>query len=129
MNNNGTPGDYAAGKFLDLYNQKDPKKPNENFARELLQLFLMNEYKPFESKDNNDVRNYEETDVLALAKILTGLKAAATTHVISFDLASHFSGSTLKFLSGAIAMNPPYYDSASGTIDPLLILNPVNGNN
>jgi uncharacterized protein (DUF1800 family) len=71
LGNNGSPGDYAAGKFLDLYNQKDPTKPNENFARELLQLFLMGEYEPYESKDNNDIRNYEESDVLALAKILT----------------------------------------------------------
>ncbi len=31
----------------------------------------MGEYEPYRSKDNNDARNYEETDVRALAKILT----------------------------------------------------------
>jgi uncharacterized protein (DUF1800 family) len=56
---------------LDLFNQKDAKNPNENYARELLQLFLMGEYRPLESKDNNDIRNYEESDVRSLAKILT----------------------------------------------------------
>ncbi len=49
----------------------NPNRPNENYARELLQLFIMGEYKPFESKDNDDERNYEESDVIALSKILT----------------------------------------------------------
>jgi len=112
--NNGGTGDYAAGKFLDLFNQQNPNSPNENYARELLQLFLMGEYEPYESKDNNDVRNYEESDVISLSKILTGLKSNAMTHAITFDLASHYSGATLRFLTGAITgINPPYYNSAS----------------
>jgi hypothetical protein len=39
-------------KFLDLLNQTDPKKPNQNYARELLQLLLMLEYIPTETPDN-----------------------------------------------------------------------------
>jgi len=69
--NNGQPGDYAEGKFLDLLDQSNKNSPNENYARELMQLFLMGEYKPGESKELGSVRNYEETDVAALAKILT----------------------------------------------------------
>lgn len=84
---------------MDLFNQQDPKSPNENYARELLQLFLMGEYEPYESKDNNDIRNYEESDVIALARILTGLKSNAMTHAITFDPLNHYSGATLKFLS------------------------------
>lgn len=102
LNNNGGVGDYAAGKFLDLYNQNDPKNPNENFARELLQLFLMGEYEPYRSKDNGDIRNYEESDVKSLARILTGLNADAMTHVVSLNIANHYSGSTLLFLSGGL---------------------------
>ncbi len=130
LNNNGSPGDYAAGRFLDLFNQKDPSKPNENFARELLQLFLMGEYEPYRSKDDGDIRNYEESDVIALAKILTGLKSDSMTHVVSFDMTNHYSVGPLKFLSDSIVWTPPpYYNVASGTIDPVVIINSVNGNN
>lgn len=84
---------------MNLFNQTDAKNPNENYARELLQLFLMGEYEPFKSKDNNDVRNYEESDVRSLARILTGLKSDSMTHAVSFDINSHYSGSSLPFLS------------------------------
>ena len=49
--NNGQVGDYAEGKFLDLLDGSNKNYPNENYARELLQLFLMGEYKPGESKE------------------------------------------------------------------------------
>ncbi len=128
--NNGLPGDYAQSRFLDLFNQKDPINPNENYARELLQLFLMWEYEPYKSKDNNDIRNYEESDVKALARILTGLKSDPMTHAVSFDIATHYVGSGMVFLSGALTgITPPYYNTLSGTVDPLLILTPVNSNN
>jgi hypothetical protein len=49
---------------------------------------------------------------------------------VSFDSTNHYSGAVLKFLSGALTgMNPAYYDSASGTVDPTAILTPTNGNN
>lgn len=87
--NNGQPGDYAEGKFLDLLDGTNKNSPNENYARELLQLFLMGEYKPGDSKELGSVRNYEETDVAALAKILTGLKSDPTTHLVSYDPTKH----------------------------------------
>lgn len=108
----------------------NPNTPNENYAREILQLFLMGEYRPHESKENENIRNYEESDVLALAKILTGLRSDPITHAISFDINYHYTGSMISFLSGTYLGNPPaYYNSASGTIDPIGILNSIGGNN
>jgi uncharacterized protein (DUF1800 family) len=49
----------------------------------------MGEYKPGESKELGSIRNYEESDVAALAKILTGLKSDPTTHTVSYDPAKH----------------------------------------
>ena len=89
----------------------------------------MSEYEPYRSKDNGDIRNYEESDVLALAKILTGLKSDNMTHVVSFDMANHYTLLPLKFLSGSIGMSFPYHNAASGTIDPVAIVSPVSGNN
>lgn len=43
--NSGT-GDYAMGKFLDLLDQQNKNSPNENYGRELIQLFMMGEYQP-----------------------------------------------------------------------------------
>jgi uncharacterized protein (DUF1800 family) len=45
-------GDYAMGRFLDLLNGQNINSPNENYARELLQLFLMGEYRPGDSFEN-----------------------------------------------------------------------------
>lgn len=65
----------------------------------------------------------------ALAKLLTGLKSDAMTHAISFDINKHYTGSTLAFLSGSLSIPAPIYYTASGTIDPTLITQSVNGNN
>lgn len=97
--NNGGTGDYAASKFLDLLNQSDKRYPNENYARELLQLFLMGEYEPGKSKDAGDVRNYEESDVAAFAKILTGFRSDSVTHAVSYDSAYHNASTGVVFLS------------------------------
>ncbi|MBP9779822.1 DUF1800 family protein, partial [Candidatus Gracilibacteria bacterium] len=128
--NNGQPGDFAEGAFLDLFNQENPKNPNENYARELLQLFLMGEYKPGESKENDNIRNYEESDVKSLARILTGLKSDSITHAITFDPSKHYSGTGLLFLSGSLGNKTfPYYDSNSGMVNPVEMRQSVNGNN
>ncbi len=58
---------YALTKFLNLPDSKGDN-PNENFARELMQLFSMGEYSPIQT----NVRNYSEEDVNALAYILSG---------------------------------------------------------
>ncbi len=126
---NGVSGDYAEGKFLDLLDQSDKRYPNENYARELLQLFLMGEYEPGESKENGDPRNYEETDVAALAKILTGFRSDPNTHVVTYDPAYHNTSTGVVFLSGSANDAFPFYDSASGTLDLGLMDDSVLGNN
>lgn len=70
--NNGGRGDYAPGRFTDLVNPGYP--PNENYARELLQLFLMGEYRPFDDPATS-TPNYTNEDVRNLAKSLTYLQA------------------------------------------------------
>ncbi len=95
-----------------------------------MQLFLMGEYEPFKSAENNDTRNYTENDVRALARILTGLMSDKTMHQVSFNSSTHYTGS-LAFLTGALPVTyaPPFYNSASGTIDSAAIVTPFNGNN
>ena len=117
--NNGQVGDYAEGKFLDLLDESNKDYPNENYARELMQLFLMGEYKKGESKELGSVRNYEESDVSALAKILTGLKSDAVTHMVSYDSTKHNTSSGVLFLSGTLSSNPfsSFYNNSSGTLD------------
>lgn len=117
--NNGQVGDYAEGKFLDLLDQSNKNYPNENYARELMQLFLMGEYKPEESKELGSTRNYEESDVAALAKILTGLRSDSVTHLVSYDPTKHNTSTGVLFLSGTLSSNPfsSFYNSASGTLD------------
>jgi hypothetical protein len=74
----------------------------------------MGEYEPFKSKENEDVRNYEESDVLALSRILTGLRSNPVTHAVTFDMNFHYTGSNLQFLTGAYPGNPPpYYNALS----------------
>lgn len=46
--------------------QGQPAGSNENYARELLELFTMGQF------DSNGARNYEETDIANLARVLTG---------------------------------------------------------
>jgi len=75
---------YSMGTYLDLFNV-EANRPNENFARELLQLFLMEEYLPL----GNDTKNYTEDDVNALAYILTGYKVNDGTKTVYYDAASH----------------------------------------
>lgn len=129
--NNGQPGDYAEGKFLDLLDQSNKNSPNENYARELMQLFLMGEYKPGESKELGSVRNYEETDVAALAKILTGLRSDPTTHIVSYDPTKHNTSSGVLFLSGTLSSNPfsSFYNAASGTLSLGAMETSLMGNN
>lgn len=129
--NNGQPGDYAEGKFLDLLDGSNKNYPNENYARELMQLFLMGEYKSGESKELGSIRNYEETDVAALAKILTGLESDVTTHMVSYNPTKHNTSSGVLFLSGTLASNPfsSFYNSASGKLDLDAMQTPLMGNN
>lgn len=122
---------FAMGKYLDLLNQPNKDRPNENYARELMQLFLMLEHKPWEDAETpNAVRNYTEEDVASLALLLTGFKYGADKKVY-FDPASHNTNTGVVFLSGSLKSwdSFPFYNTGSGTIDNTQIIQPISWNN
>lgn len=89
----------------------------------------MGEYEPGMSKDAGDPRNYEESDVAALAKILTGFRSDSVTHEVYYDPSRHNTSTGVTFLSGASSANFPFYDTASGTLDLGAMEAPILGNN
>jgi len=76
--------DYAISKYLDLLNQTNPKSPNENYSRELLQLFLMWKYKVWESFANWNTPNYTEKEINNFWKILVWFKTI-DNHKVIYD--------------------------------------------
>lgn len=122
--------DYSVSQFLDLFNQSNPARPNENYARELVQLLLMWEYLPFESAENWSTRNYEETDVASLAKILVWFESNSNTHEVTYNNQAN-TNTTVEFLSWAFQNNysPTYYDETTWEIDIQLLKNPIGMNN
>ncbi len=91
---------------------------------------MMGEYKMGDSKDNGDPRNYEESDVASIARILTGFKSDAMTHVVSYDSNNHNTSTGIVFLSGSFLANETFpFVSASGTLDLGAMQTPISGNN
>ncbi len=122
---------FAMGKYLDVLNGPNKNQPNENYARELMQLFLMLEHKPWEDSETPwAVRNYTEEDVAALARILTWFRYWEDKKVY-FDESYHNTGTWIVFLSWALKSGTsfPFYDTASGSIDNTKITQPIWGNN
>lgn len=64
-------------------NQNDAESPNENYARELLELFTIGRG---EAVGEGDYTNYTEQDIAEIAKALTGWKARIdeTGYAVSF---------------------------------------------
>lgn len=123
--------DYSLGQFLTFFNQQYPNSPNENYARELMQLFLMLEYKPWENQDTLwAVKNYTDADIASFARILTWLESDANTHQVSFNPNKHNTWSFL-FLTWALKSwdSFPFYNEASWTINSQTITNSINWNN
>ena len=58
-------------------NENTKDAPNENYARELLELFTIGKG---EALGNGDYTNYTETDIFEIAKILTGWRARWLKH-------------------------------------------------
>lgn len=58
-------------------NQNTNTAPNENYARELLELFAIGKG---DAVGNGDYTNYTEDDVLEIAKVLTGWRVRGITH-------------------------------------------------
>ncbi len=122
---------FAWWKYLDLLNQPNKDYPNENYARELMQLFLMLEYKPWEDAETpNAQRNYTETDVAKLALILSGFRAWDDSKVY-FDNNYHNQNKAIPFLSGSLKTwdSFPFYNTASWTIDNTEIIKSIWWNN
>lgn len=75
-------------------NQNKNTAPNENYARELLELFTLGKG---EAVGNGDYTNYTEDDIVAIAKILTGWKVkglqAPDTLTSFFSNFNHTKGS------------------------------------
>ncbi len=130
LNNNWNGGDFVLWAFLDLFNQTNPKRPNQNYWRELLQLMLMLEYIPTESEDTNDVRNYSESDVQAASKILFGFESNENTHSVTFNADSNTNGK-IEFLEWALKTwdSFSFYDSDENTVDVQGMKQSINGNN
>ena len=116
--NNWNPWDYSLWEYLDLFNQTRPEYPNENYSREILQLFLMLEYKPTESEDLWSQRNYTEEDVNALAKILFWFESDENTHQVTYNTLAN-TNTEIEFLSWSLKTwdSFPFYNSWSGIID------------
>ncbi len=80
--------DPAMLKYLNG-NENEKNKPNENYARELQELFVMG------AKDFAGNNNYTEDDVKAAARVLTGwqydnfYKATSTSVISKFTLSRH----------------------------------------
>jgi uncharacterized protein (DUF1501 family)/uncharacterized protein (DUF1800 family) len=129
LNNWGT-WDYSISRFLDLLNQKDPNRPNQNYSREILQLLLMLEYIPTENSDNGGIRNYSEQDVDRLAKMLVGFEFNENTHEVSYNTAINTNEKSL-FLEGPLKMwdSFPFYDVDTEEIDIQVMKNSIMGNN
>jgi len=87
---------YALDRYLDL-TQSRAASPNENFARELMQLFMMGAYTPTDTANAHP--NYSEADVSSLAYILTGY-TATKDHQVAFEPALHYTG-TKNFLGSS----------------------------
>lgn len=130
--NNWWKWDFAAWMFLDLFNQVDKFNPNENYARELLQLFLMWEYLPYESRDLTwAIRNYSEDDVAMLARIITWFEANTWSRLVSFNPAKHNTSTGMLFLSWNLNTWDSFlfYDLNSWTLNLKLMENSISSNN
>ncbi len=97
---------YAMAQYLDL-TASTAKNPNENFGRELMQLFLIGQYTPLDH--NRTTLNYSDQDVNSLAYILTGFTADKGNHTVYFNQNRHYTD--LKTFLGQ------QYNDPQGAID------------
>jgi uncharacterized protein (DUF1800 family) len=111
---------YAMSKYLDLVNS-NKNSPNENYSREMMQLFMMGQYTPLDTTMSTP--NYTDLDVNDLAYLLTGyrrvggditstssvgtvVQSVNSANSIYFDSKSHYSGQKM-FLGKNISLTDP----------------------
>lgn len=128
----GGRGDFAVGRFIDLLRQ-NIDRPNENYARELLQLFLMGEYRPFDDPAVDEPL-YTDQDVQTLAKKLTWLEYDSTTKQVTYNPNQRNNETGLVLLSWALlpgytAADFPFWDPVTDTVDLSLVDQAVGWNN
>lgn len=137
LNNPNEKGDYSVSEFLNLLNT-DKNGPNENYARELLQLMLMDEFLPGHAKENESDRNYSEDDVYHLSLILTGFGSnryqgydiTPDEEVVYYTGSNHNRKKDVAFLPGMTgSVSFPFYDSTNDVISLTGIEMPIGGNN
>ena len=117
--------DPMMGLYLDNHNNRNTA-PNENYAREFLELFTILKG---EQKGENDYTNYTEDDIIAAAKVLTGFriqnyafKDADTGLVTSKPIKSRhdFSDKTFSYaFEGQTIMGATGADNAAKEADML----------
>ena len=100
----------AMVQYLDL-NQNQRKAPNENFARELFELFVLGE------------GNYREEDIKEAARAFTGYRAPQPQGVFRYAPAQHDSGVKTVFgqtgaFTGDDVIDLAYRQKAAGSFLP-----------
>jgi uncharacterized protein (DUF1800 family) len=107
--------DPAMLDFLDL-NLSTKNKPNENYGRELMELFVLG------VKDQNGVDNYTQVDVEQITKALTGWQIVADAGV--FTDARHDHGNKTLFAGKSYQAGP----ADLGVVDAAGVLLPPSTN-
>ena len=102
---------YAMSKYLDLVNS-NKKSPNENYSREMMQLFLMGQYTPLDT--TLSTTNYTDEDVNNLAYLLTGYRRTGG------DITGTSSLSAIT--TSANSMNSVYFNPKSQYLGQKLFL-------
>jgi uncharacterized protein (DUF1800 family)/uncharacterized protein (DUF1501 family) len=96
---------FAMGKYLNLIGS-NLKDPNENYSRELMQLFLMGQYTPTDTTLSTP--NYSDSDVNSLAYLLTGYmyKSINGVNTSVFNPKRHYSDNKM-FLGQNVQFDDP----------------------
>ncbi len=119
--------DYSISSYLDLLNQKNPKSPNENYSRELLQLFLMWKYKVWENFASWDTPNYTEKEINNFAKILVWFKSD-DNHKVTYDNSIN-TNDYIEFLTWALVSWDSFPFYSWWLIDVQKLKESINWNN
>lgn len=97
--------------YLNLLNS-NTHNPNENFARELMQLFLMEQCPPLDPNCSEDEKNYSESDVNSLAYFLTWFRGNRNSENVTYEK-KHHNNEAREFLG---ALYQPYKEDPAQVV-------------